>query len=363
MAHIVVERRLEVPMWLSIAVPFLSLCLALIIAAIVFVAQGIDPIAVYGAILPRVVATEAGLSFVVLKLIPLLLCAIGLTLVFKAQVWNIGAEGQLLLGSIAATGLALFVLPNAPTLLLIPTMFLAGFLAGAVWALIPAILKVKLNVNEVITTLMMNYIAYKLVEYLIYGPWRGKRAWGFPITDVLPVKLPTIPGTSIHYPTLLVAVTSAIAIAFVIEKTKFGYEVKVFGSNPDLARAAGVRSGKVIVLCMLLSGGLAGIAGVGEVAGVHGRLMYPWSIAAGYGYTAIIVAWLARLNPLACILTSFLMGTLLVAGSMMRTSFDVPYASVNIFNGLTLLCLVAGEVLLRYRVKLVFYGRGGGVSP
>ena len=162
-----------------------------------------------------------------------------------------------------------------------------------------------------------------------------------------------MPGTGIHYPTLILALLSSGAVFVLMEKTKLGYEVKVFGGNPELAKAVGMRPAKIIIACMLVSGGLAGLAGVGELAGVHKRLMYPESISAGYGYTAIIVAWLARLNPLACILTALLMGGLLAAGETMRTSFSIPYASVNVFNGLILLCVVAGEVMLRYRVRLI----------
>ena len=353
------ERRLEEEGWLKLAVPICSIVLALALASGVFAAHGLNPALVYGTVFSRLLGTHTGLAFLVIKSIPLLLCAAGLVLAFRARVWNIGAEGQLLLGSVAAAGLALFVLPDAPACLLIPLMFLAGFLAGAAWALLPAVLKAKLNVDEVITTLMMNYIAYKLVEYLIYGPWRGKATWGFPFTDIIPAnaQLPLIPGTSIHWPTLLLALAAAGAMFVLLERTSLGYEVKVYGGNPDLARAVGMRPGKIILICMLISGGLAGLAGVGELAGVHKRLKYPWTISGGYGFTAIIVAWLARLNPLACVLTATFMGALLAAGSMMRASFNVPYASVSVFNGLILLCLVAGEVLLRYRVKLVFYRR------
>ncbi len=354
------ERRLEEEGWLKAAVPLGSLALALVLASLIFAAQGLNPLAVYGITFSRIFGTSTGLAFLLLKAIPLLLCAVGLALAFRAQVWNIGAEGQLLLGSVAAAGLALFVMPNAPPYVIIPAMFVAGFLAGAGWALLPAVLKAKLNVNEVITTLMMNYIAYKLVEYLIYGPWRGKATWGFPFTDLIPESavLPVIPGTDVHYPTLILALASAVAMFVLMEKTGLGYEVKVYGGNPDLARAAGIRPGKLIIICMLLSGGLAGLAGVGELAGVHKRLKYPWAISAGYGFTAIIVAWLARLNPITNVLTALFMGALLAAGSMMRASFNIPYASVNIFNGLILTCLVAGEVLLRYRIRLVAAGAG-----
>ena len=349
-----IERRLQVSDRLRIGIPLASLGVALALSSLVFAASGLSPLAVYGSTFSWVFSTATGLSFLIAKAIPLLLCAAGLAIAFRAQVWNIGAEGQLLLGAVVSAGLALFVLPNAPAPLLIPIMFLAGFLAGAAWALIPAVLKAKLNVNEVITTLMMNYIASKLVEYLIYGPWRGETTWGFPYTDQIPpnATLPLVPGTSIHWPTLVLALFSSLAVFLLMERTGLGYEVKVFGGNPDLAKAAGIRPSRIIIITMLISGGLAGLAGVGELAGIHKRLRNPLHISAGYGFTAIIVAWLARLNPLACVLTSLFMGSLLVAGYVMRSSMGVSEASVNIFNGLILACIVAGEVLLRYRVRV-----------
>lgn len=361
-----IEKRLQVSSRLRIGISLASLGLALALSSLIFALGGLSPLAVYGTTFSWIFGTSAGLSFLIVKGIPLLLCAVGLVVAFRAQVWNIGAEGQLLLGAVASAGLALFVMPSAPAPILIPLMFISGFLAGAGWALIPAILKAKLKVNEVITTLMMNYIASKLVEYLIYGPWRGKTTWGFPYTDLIPPNavLPTVPGTSIHWPTLILALASTIIVFMLMERTSLGYEVKVFGDNPDLARAAGIRPSKIIILTMLISGGLAGLAGVGELAGRHRMLRNPLHISAGYGFTAIIVAWLARLNPLACVLTSLFMGSLLVAGCVMKSSMGVSEASVNIFNGLILACIAAGEVMLRYkvRVSLPWRGRRRGVG-
>ena len=354
-----IEKRPEPEEWLKLAVPLASIGVALALSSVIFAAHGLSPLEVYGTMIGSLL-TGTGLAWVVVKLIPLLLCALGLIIAFRAKIWNIGAEGQLLMGAVASAGLALFVLRDAPGAVLIPAMFIVGFLAGAGWAFLPGLLRAKLGMNEVITTLMMNYIAANIIVYLTYGPWKGEKAWGRLLTDAIPDQavLPTIPGTYIHYPTLALALGLAGLVYVLMERTWLGYELKVFGDNPDLARAVGMRPARLIVLSMMLSGGLAGLAGVGELATIHKRLSgeRPWAISGGYGYMAIIVAWLARLNPLAAIATSCFMGALAWAGSSLQIMLGVPYASVNIFNGLLLACLISGELMLKYRVRLVWRG-------
>ncbi len=339
---------------MEVLVPLVSVASALLIAGFFLALQGIPPLELYSKMLAGSFASYHGISYTIVKTIPLLLCGAGLVLAFKANIWNIGAEGQLLMGAVAATWVALYAMPSAPSYLVIPAMFAFGFIAGALWGLVPGYLKSKLAVNEIITTLMMNYIAIKLVEYLIYGPWRGEEEWGFPITDKFPEAawLPRIPGTSVHIPTLILALLSAALVYLLLYKTKVGYEARVYGSNPEAARYAGISSEKVILLVMAISGGLAGLAGVGEVAGIHRRLRYPWSISCGYGFAAIIVAFLARLNPLAAIISAIFLGGLFVGGDAVQMAFGLPVGVVNMFNGLMLLCLVSGEFALKYRVRV-----------
>jgi len=287
-------------------------------------------------------------------MIPLLLCSIGLVIVFKANIWNIGAEGQILIGAIAATWVALFLIPNTPSYIIIPCMFIVGFLFAGIWALIPAALRAYLDINEIITTLMMNYIAYFLVAYLASGPWIGKAVWGFKQTDLIPsqARLPLIKGTLIHYPTLIIAIIGVVLVYILLKYTKFGFEIRVYGSNPEAAKYAGIRESKVILLTMFISGGLAGLAGVGELAGVRYRLTAnPKGISADYGFTAIIVAWLARLNPIAAILVSYLMAGIIVGGYTLQASLNISRGIINIFNGLLLLSLIASEILRRYRIS------------
>ena len=348
-----IEKRLATPRWLKMLTPFVSLLLALTVIGIVFIALGIDPFFAYSRILGGAFGSLYSLSETVTKAIPLILAGVGLTLAFRARFWNIGAEGQLLVGAICATGLAL-ALPDWPQAVLLPAMFLAGFVGGALWGLIPALLKIRWRVDEVITTLMLVYIAEKLVRYLVYGPWKGESEMGFPYTSKFSpsAQLPRLGWSRIHYPTLLLGLAMAVAVYILLMRTRWGYEIRVTGENPEAARYAGMSYLKSTILVMILSGGLAGLAGVGEVAGIHFRLRYPEGISPGYGFTAIIVAWLARLDPLGAVLTSFLLGGLLVGGDAIQVSLGLPAATISVFNGVILLFVLAGDLLALYRIRV-----------
>ncbi len=346
------EKRLIPSRWMTLSAPILSLALALLVIAFVFLGYGVSPLLAYKRIFVGAFGSLYGLSETIVKATPLMICGVGLAIAFKALVWNIGAEGQLLMGAVAATWVALYAIPDAPAVVLLPCMFVAGFLGGAFWGVIPGILKAKLRANEVITSLMMVYIASELVNYLVYGPWKGAEEWGFPYSSKFPssAQLPRLLGTRIHYPTLILALLLAMLVYVLMMRTKLGYEIRVTGENPEAARYAGMSYFKTVVLVMLISGGLAGLAGVGEVAGIHHRLRYPQGISPGYGFTAIIVAWLGRLNPLAVILTSLLFGGLLVGGDAIQVALGLPVATINIFNGVILFFVLGGELLTRYKI-------------
>lgn len=348
-----VERRPVASGRVVFFVSLLAIFAALMVAGIFFQIYGVSPIRAYQLILRGSLGSRFGLTETVRRAIPLLLCGVGLTVAFRALFWNIGAEGQLLLGAVAAAGVALFT--GLPDQLLLPAMFIGGFIGGAVWGLIPAILKVKLGVNDVITTLMMNYIAIYIVEWLIHGPWKGPSMRGFAYTDTFPraAWLPTIYGTRIHWPTLVLGLVLAALMYILVTHTRSGFEIRVIGENPNAARFAGINPLKTTLLVMLISGGFAGLAGVGEVAGIHQRLLGPSHISMGYGYTAIIVAWLARRNPLAVIVTSFLFGVIMTGGDVIRVSLGLPFQLINVFNGLILFFLIGSEILLRYRISFL----------
>ena len=330
----------------------LSVGLALVAAALIFLSFNVDPVEAYRRIFIGSFGSLYGFSETIVKAIPLMLCAVGLSVAFKARLWNIGAEGQLLMGAIGASWVAL-TFPDAPAYVVLPSMFGLGFVFGAVWGLVPGALAAKFGTQVAIVSLMMNYVAGRVLEYLVYGPWKGPGEWGFPYTTKFSAsaQLPRLAGTRIHYPTLLLGLLLALAFFFVIKRSKFGFEVRVTGENPDVAKYAGMSYFKIALMTMLISGGLAGLAGVGEVAGIQLRLRT--GISPGYGYTAIIVAWLSQLNPLLVVPGSLLFGGLLVGGDAIQM-IGLPFAAVDMFNGLILLFMVGGEVLTQYKIKVKF---------
>jgi len=350
---IVIEKRKKYNTKQNLIIIIISIFLSLFISSLIFSLRGINPFFALYKIIFSSFGSLYGIKETITKAIPLMLCGIGLSIAFKGKFWNIGAEGQLLIGAVLATWVGLFIGKNLPSIILIPLMFLAGFVGGGLVALIPALLKVRFNTNEVISTLMLNYIIEQYVQYLVYGPWKGKTQYGFPYTDNLPPNalLPIIKGSRIHYPTLIIAIILSILIFFLLFRTKLGYEIRVIGENPLSAKYAGIDYVKVILIMMFLSGGIAALAGVGEIAGIHKHLTYPSQISSGYGFTAIIVAWLAQLNPLLVIVTSLFFGGILVGGDVIQTSFGFPFATINIFNGLMLVFISIGYFLIEYKVS------------
>jgi ABC-type uncharacterized transport system permease subunit len=347
-----IERRLVTPRWMTYVVPVASIVVALLLGAILFAAAGVDPLEAYNTVLTGAFTSVDGLAGTAVKAIPLILCGLGVALAFRTLLWNIGAEGQLFMGAFAATGVALYVIPDASPLLLIPTMLLVGALAGGLWGLIPGALKGLLGVNEIITSLMLNYVAILWVDYLIYGPWRDPAGYGFPGTAPFEAaRFPRLPGTRVHLG-LLVGILAAAVIAFALQRTRWGYETRVIGENQQAARYAGMSLVKNILLVMFLSGGLAGLAGASELCGLTTPRLQ-MGLSPGYGYTAIIVAWLARLNPWAIVLVAFLFAGLLVGGDRMQIVMHLPRATAYILQGIVLFAVLGGELFIRYRVRIV----------
>jgi simple sugar transport system permease protein len=336
-----------------------SLAAGLFAVSCIFLIFGVNPLYALGKIFSDSFGSFYGLKETTTKAIPLILIGSGLAVAFRGKFWNIGAESQLLMGAVFGTWVGLNWGPHLPAPVIVPLMFLAGFIGGAFWGLIPAILKVKFSINEVISTLMLNYICNQIIILLIVGPWRGKTKYGFPYTDDLPASaiLSLIPGSRIHYVTLLIAIATVIILGIAIYKTQFGYEVRVIGENPEAAKYSGIDFFRTTLIIMLISGGVAGLAGVGEAAGIHHYLSYPESISSGYGFTAIIVAWLAKLNPFFVILSAFFFAGILVGGDAIQISLGLPAATVQIFNGALLFFLIMGDYFLKNRVTLQWRGR------
>ena len=345
-----IENRLLIDRKTRLQVTILSFLIALPVIGVIFLFYGINPLVAYERIFYGAFGSYYSISETITKSIPLMLCGLGLAAAFKIGFYNIGAEGQLLMGAVFGTGVALSF-PKWPSYLLIPAMFATGLGGGLAWGLLPTFLKSRYQINEVITTLMMNYIAVRILEYLVYGPWRGKEEWGFPYTSKFSASaiLPTIGVTRVHYPTLILAVASAIFLWVLINRTVIGYEIRVVGNNPEAAKYAGINYSKAVIIVMLISGGLAGLAGVGEVAGIQHRLRV--GISPGYGYTSIIVAWLGQLHPVSTLIVALFFGGLLVGGEMIQISLGLPFGTIQMFNGVFLLAILSGEFFLRNRIR------------
>lgn len=352
--HITIEKRGYVSKKYTTTVYLLSIFIAIIFSSLIFLLRGVNPFYAFYKIFAGSFGSSFGIKETITKAIPLLIIAEGLIVAFKGKFWNIGANGQLLVGATIGTWIALHFGPTHSAFSTITLMIVFGFLTGGLYGIIPAILKVKLGINEIIVTLMLNYIAEDFVEYLVYGPWKGKTQYGFPYTDNFPpsATLNPLPGSRISLVMLIIAVISSLVVFYFIEKTKFGFEIKVIGDNPHAAKYAGINFLKTAVIMMLISGGLAGIAGIGEVAAIHKHLTYPAQISSGYGYTAIIVAWLAQLNPILAVVSALFFGGILVGGDVIQTSLGFPSATINAFNGFILIFAMIGNFFTEYKVKV-----------
>jgi simple sugar transport system permease protein len=351
------EPRLEeMPRWMPLLVSLGAIIVALIIGGVVLVAVGGDPFRTYAHIARASFGSLGVFSDTLVKAAPLILVGLACTLAFRMRLWNIGAEGQFFVGAFGASAVVLTPLlpPETPGYVMIPVMMLAGFVAGALWSFVPGYLKAKLNVNEIITTLMMNYIAISWNNFFIFGVWSEggfQMSKVFPKTAWLPRladyarQVPIFRGLTIHLG-LIFGLLAVVLVWFILYRSKWGYEIRLIGDNPQAARYAGIPIVRNTVLVMMLSGGLAGLAGMSEISGVVHRLQ--GVISPGYGFTAIIVAWLAKLNPFAVVLVSVLFGSLILAGREIQPS-GIP----KLIQGIILFMLIASEVLLRYRVRIV----------
>lgn len=493
-----IEKRLVESKSIKITVPLLSLLFALLLGSVLLLLVGANPWETYVAMFTGALGGRYAFSETLLKATPIILCALGVSIAFRMLFWNIGAEGQLAMGGFAAAGIALYVpvrYPELPTGVSIVLAFLAAALAGAVWALIPALLKAYVHVNEIITTLMLNYVAVLWIEYLFYGPWKDPQGYGFPgsaqfvkglwlgrihgswivpavivlvfaivvglglslvmaqvsrlrillgsaigviamvvgwsvapyvsqvaiavttfvtqgwlfpegagqacavallwLTPALVLAMLAsfrvsqdtqrseragiaafavalllgaiaigqvvmmiilLSGTRVHTG-FLVGLACAAFIWLVLGRTKWGYEIRVIGENPRAATYAGMNLARNIVLVAMLSGGLAGLAGLSEVLGVSHRLQT--GLTVGYGYTAILVAWLANLNPWGILLWGILWAALLVGGDQIQITMGLPAAMAPSLQGLIVFCVLGGQFLITHRVRLI----GSGSHP
>ena len=329
----------EMPSWVS---TLLIVALAFLIGAVIIIAIGANPFAAYGALLQAAFGDVNGFAETMVKACPLILAGLGIAVAYRAKFWNIGAEGQIYAGGIATAAAGLW-LPAMPALLFIPVALLAGALGGALIGFIPGILKARLKVNEVITTLMLNYIIIELTAYLVHGPMRDLSS-GITISPQLNrlAWLPiVVPRTRFHLGILL-AVGMAFLISWLVYKTVFGYQLRAVGERARTARFLGIPVERTIIWTTILSGALAGLAGAAEVSGVQHRLVE--SFSPGYGYLAIAVALLANLEPVGVIFSSILFAALLNGADSMQRAAGVPAPVIYVIEGLVIL-FVALRVL------------------
>ncbi|MDD4320596.1 MAG: ABC transporter permease [Acidaminococcaceae bacterium] len=345
-----VQKSLAPNLTSQILVPIFAVLASLFFCAIFFALTGKDPIEVYSAMFSGALGSEYGISETFVKMIPLALCGLGVAVAFRMHLWNIGAEGQFYMGACAATWVTLSF-PTLPFFLMIPAMIIMGALAGGLWGLLAGWFKVKWQVDEIISTLMMNYIGILWVDFLVYGAWRDPEGKNFPLTAAFPAAamLPTFGSLRVHYGIFFVFIL-ALIFWVVFKKSKWGYETLVIGSNPIAAKYAGINIRSNVLLAMFISGALCGIAGMVEVSGVVGKLQP--GISPGYGYTAIIVAWLARLHPLAIVGVAFLFAVIHVGGFMLQT-MGMPSATATMLQGAMLFFVVGSDILTKYEIKFI----------
>jgi simple sugar transport system permease protein len=325
-----------------------ALILSLLLSALLLAIRGTPPLQGIVTLFQGAFGSPWALEDTVLKAIPIYLCALGVAVAFRLKIWNIGAEGQFALGAIGATWVALSF-PDLPKYALLPAMVAMACTAGGLWGFIPALLRQRLRANEIIVTLMLNYVAILLLDYLVYGIWKDPASHGFPMTPVFSdgAIVGKIGTTSINWGLAHCLLLGLIIWVF-FRFTRIGFEVKASGDNVRAARYAGLPYDRLVILVMVISGALAGWAGFLEASATVHRLQP--SIMVGYGYTAIVVAWLARLNPLAIGFAALLLAGLRVGVENLQLELQVPAAFGGIIEGLVLLTVLAGGLFTHYRL-------------
>ncbi len=346
-----IERRRELDHRMFYLSPVLAVALTIVTGFLLFLAMGYDPLQGVFHFFVSPLLSGYGLAELGLKAGPLILIGVGLALGFRANVWNIGAEGQLTMGAVAGGGIAL-ALWGVDGFWVLPLMCLAGILGGMAYAAIPAFLKARFDVNEILTSLMLTYVATLFLSMLVYGPWRDPMGFNFPqsrmFTEsaILPVVLA---GTRLHLG-VIVALLVAVTGWVLMTRTIIGFQIRVVGQAPAAAAFAGFSRTRMIWLTLMTSGGLAGLAGLFEVAGPIGQLIPV--ITPGYGFTAIIVAFLGRLNPLGIIPAGLIMALSYIGGENAQVEVGTPQAMTGVFQGMLLFFLLASDFLVRYRIRL-----------
>ena len=343
------EPRVEASNRMKYLSPLIAVVLTMLGGLVLFAVLGKDPLEGFKVYFYHPVRDLYGISELFLKATPLMLIGIGLAVGFRASVWNIGAEGQYILGAILATGVALHW--SGPAALTIPAMLVAGAIGGAAWAAVPAFLRTRFRANEILVTLMMVYIAQLMASWLVHGPWKDPDGFNFPQTRMFDeaVLLPVLmEGTRLNAAFLL-AMSALVAGYVFLQRSFYGYQMQVAGQAEEAARYAGYSSTLTIWVGLLAGGVMAGIAGMTEVAGPMGQLTE--SISANYGFAAIIVAFVGRLNAVGVLFASLLMALLYLGGEQAQQYLNLPSSISKVFQGMLLFFLLAADLFIGYRLR------------
>ncbi len=337
----------QVMVWLT---PVLAVLMTMAAGMLLFAALGYDPVETIRLIFVQPFLDPYSRSELLVKGTPLVLIAMGLSLGFRAGVWNIGAEGQFVIGAICggATGLAFY---DVSGVWLLPLMAIAGAAGGFAWAMIPALLKIRFNANEILVSLMLVYVAELLLSAMVSGPLRDPDGYNFPESRLFhdSATLPLlISGTRAHIGVLVTL--GVVVVGYVmLQRHIFGYQIKLFGQAPRAAKFAGFRQGRLIAMCLGISGALAGLAGMFETSGPVGQLVP--SLPVGYGFTAIIVAFLGRLHPIGILFAGAVMALTYIGGEAAQIGMNLPASAINVFQGMLLFFLLGIDILVNYRLR------------
>lgn len=340
-----ISKRAEVGQKQAILLRAASIAAAIIAGGLFILLIGNNPFSVYGTIIKGAFSTSMAFQATVKVMIPLLISSLGVTLAFKMKFWNIGAEGQIIMGAIFASYFALFQ-SQLPHFLLILIMFIAGILGGGLYGLIPAFFKAKFGTNETLFTLMLNYIALNIIVWLRDGAWADPESGGFPkiARFVKNAQLDKVFGIQIGW---IIALVLTVLVFVYLKFTKHGYEISVVSESHATARYAGMNPKKIMLRTMFFSGAVCGIAGMVQATGSDMTLAT--SVAGGVGFTAIIVAWLAQLQPIAILIVSFLFAVLEKGSSVMQSTFGLSTYCADVLQGIILFFVLAGEFFIRYK--------------
>jgi ABC-type uncharacterized transport system permease subunit len=352
MARLKLEVRPQPSQWWSYGSPLLALLCTVVIGVILFSLLGKDPLRGLQVFFWEPIRNAYAIGELVVKATPLLLIALGLAVCFRSNVWNIGAEGQYILGAITASGVALLADQHTGGWI-VPGLLLAGVLGGMAWAGLTALLRDRYNANEILVSLMLVYVAVQVLSYLVFGPWKDPHGYNFPQTKSfeLATRIPRLFEGSRVSIGVVFALLGAAGVWIFLFRTRAGFALQVGGLAPAASRYAGFSSRRALWTALLISGGMAGLAGALEVAGPIGQLT-PY-VPAGYGFAAIIVAYVGRLHPVGMVFSALLMSMFYIGGELAQSRLGLPKSLTGVFQGLLLFSLLACDTLVNYRLRWV----------